>query len=363
MLSCFSLIRPLHLAIKAGHVAMVRYLLDKGTNIAAADGKGAQAIHVAAEYGSTVFLSFLLDRGAAIDSTMLGGAQPLHVASAVPRRVDVIKSLCSQGADIEAETYHGATPLYFAFLHNNVDNMKALLELGAAHSIQGQSILSIALERGHLQATRLLLERGIDPNRPVSGGRTALHWLFKSYTGVPFDPHHLPKFAEIVELLLVYGADVDLQDSKGSTPLHCLCSRTEIQIEERRLKIQLAKILLRSMRDVDTVNFAGETALGLSTKRTGGNWLCQALIASGARLLLSKPGIEIGLRLERSATVYRSILNCYLRQGSNTLTKRLGDYEKDSQDSVVLVDKPGIGVLGRLVWNPELLDLKDGSWL
>lgn len=361
MLSRFSLIRPLHLAVKAGHVAMVRYLLDMGTNIAAADGESAQAIHVAAELGSTVILSFLLDRGAAIESAMTYGHQPLHMASKNPGRANVINFLCSQGADIEGKTHHGYTPLYYASLHNNVDNMKALLELGAAHSPQGPSILSIALEHGHLQATRLFLERGMDPNRPVSGGRTALHKLFKANkAGVPFDRHHLPKYEETVELLLVYGADVDLQDSNGDTPLHCLCSRSEIQIEARRLQIQLAKILLRSMRDVDTVNFAGETALGLSAKRISGDWLCQALIASGARLLLSRPGIEIGLDLEPSATGGLSILNCYLRQNSKTLTKRLGFYEKNGRDSIAPLINHWTGVLRSLLRNLELVDVKDG---
>ena len=365
MLSCVSRKRPLHLAVQAGHVAMVRYLLDNGTNIAAPDGESAQAIHKAAECGSTVILSFLLDRGAAIDSATTNGFRPLHMASQPPDRANVIRFLCSQGADIEAKTHYGYTPLYYASLHNNVDNMEALLELGAAHGPHGPSILSTALEHGHLQATRLLLERGMDPNRPVSGGRTALQKLFKGYKAWrSFDRHRLPNFAEIVELLLVYGADVDLQDSNGDTPLQCLCSRSQFHIGERRLQIQLAKILLRSMRVVDTVNFAGETALGLSAKRISGNWLCQALIASGARLLLSRPGIEIGLYLEQSATGHLSVLNCYLRLNSKTLTKRLGDYEKDSQKNMFSLphNHHWTGVLRRLLCNLESLDLKDGSW-
>ena len=352
--------RPLHMAVQAGHVAMVRYLLDKGTNIAAADDESAQAIHVAAECGSTVILSFLLDRGAAIDSAKINGDQPLHTASQNPDRADAIKLLCSQGADIEAKTHHGYTPLYYASLHNNVDNMKALLELGAA---QGLSIFSIVLEYGHLQATRLLLEHGMDPNRPVSGGRTALHKLFKGYkAGVPFDWHHLPKFTEIVELLLVYGADVDLLDSNGDTPLHCLCSRTVTHIEERRLQIQLAKILLRSMRDIDTVNIAGETALCLSIRGKSANGLIQLLVGSGARLILSQPGIEIGLSHDVSFDGHLFFLNFHLRQDSETFTKRLGIYETVGRDGIVRLDNLSIGRLRRLLRDPESMNLDDGSW-
>ena len=325
--SCVSRKRPFHLAVEGGHIAMVRYLLDKGTDIAAPDDSSAQAIHIAAETGSAGILNFLMDRGAAIDSRMTGGAQPLHVASTTPGRVDVIKSLCRHGADTEAQTDHGCTPLYYACLYEAVDNTEALLELGAAYSPHGPSIFRPALEGGYPQATRLLLERGVDPNRPVYGERTALHGLFKACrAGVSVDRHHLPEFAEIVELLLVYGADVDLQDSNGDTPLHCLCSRSENQIEQRRLRVQLANILLRNMRDVDTVNLAGVTALCLTIREMYGNWLSQSLIDSGARLLVSKPGFEIRLELVPSVCGHLSLIYCHLRQGSNTLTKRLGDY-------------------------------------
>lgn len=351
--------RPLHLAVEGGHVGMVRYLLDNGTNIAASDGRSAQAIHKAAACGSTVMLSLLLDRGAAIDSAMTYGDQPLHIASQNPDRANVIRFLCSQGADIEAKTHNGHTPLYYAYLHDNVDNMKALLELGAAHSPQGPSILRIAVECGQSEATRLLLKHGVDPNCPVYGERTALHRLCKALW-LPSDWYYLPKYAEVVELLLVYGADVDLEDSDGNTPLHCLCSRKVTQVSEQRIQIRLVEILLRNMRDVDTVNLAGETALGLSIKEgESGNW---TLIASGARLLLNKQGIKIGLNFEESSDGHMSVLNCYLRQGSNTLTRRLVEHERDGQDSLAQLNSHSIGVLRHLLRDPESIDLNDSCW-
>ena len=175
MLSRVSWKRPLHLAVQAGHATMVQYLLDNGTDIAAPGENSVQAIHVAAKNGFTGIVGILLNRGAAMESSTLDGARPLHVASQNPRRVNVIKLLCSEGADIEAETHAGYTPLYRACLHNAVDNMKALLEFGTANSPKGPSVLDLALRCGFIRAARLLLERGLDPNRPVFDRATALH--------------------------------------------------------------------------------------------------------------------------------------------------------------------------------------------
>ena len=356
--------RPLHVAVRAGHVAMVKYLLDNGTDVVALDGAGDQAIHLAAARGSTEMLSLLLERGAAIDSATPNGDQPLHIASFNADRANVIKLLCSQGADIEAKTHDGYTPLYYACVHNAVDNMEALLELGAAHSPQGRSILSPALERGYLEASHLLLERGLDPNRPISGGRTALHSLFKDYSWVFFCHKTTPEYAEILELMLEYGADADLQDSDGNTVLHYVCSLThvihiedEFQYKERCQQIKVANPLLRSMNDVNTVNLAGETALYISMQSSSQNWLSQSLIDSGARLLVKKPGIEIGLDVERDSNTRLSNLNYYLRQGSNTSTKRLGDYQEYGRYSIDQLEGRLFGVLRRLLRNPESLDL------
>ena len=355
MLSCVSGGRPLHLAVQAGHLAMVRYFLDHGTNIASQDGDGFQAIHLAAEGGSTEILSLLLGRGTAIDSAMSDGAQALHMASYNSERANVIRFLCSRGADIEAKNYCGCTPLYYACLENTVDNMKALLELGAAHSPQGQSILEIALECGYLQATRLLLERGLDPNRPISGRPSALHALTLSYFCTP---EHM----EIGELLLAYGADVNLQDSNGDTPLHCLCSHSGIPFEGRHLGIQLANLLLQNMRNVDTVNFAGRTALGVSVDKGCSEWLSKPFIDSGSRLLLRKPRIELGLNLHQCSSGDLFHLDCYSRKDSDPSIQRLGNYPEHFNDNPSELG-PRMDILRRWLRDPGYRWIDDGSRL
>ena len=359
MLSCVSRKRPLHLAVQAGHVAMVQYFLDNGTNVSAPDGVSAQAIHLAAVWGFAGILSLLVERGAAIDSAMTDGAQPLHLASENPGRVNVIKFICSQGADIEARTNAGHTPLHYACLRNAVDNMNALLELGAAHSPQDPSIFHIVLETGCLRATHWLLERGMDPNLPISGQPPTLHGLITMDNN--FISYCMPKAVETLELLLEYGADVNLQDSKGDTPLHYLGSYSGILIERRRQGIQLANLLLKSMRDVDTVNLAGRTALGVSVEKKFSEWLCKPLVDSGSRVLLKKPHLELGLNLHQYSNSDLFYLDCYVRQGSDTSIKRLGNYPEYFNDDPSEL-WPRMDILRRWVRDPGSLDLNDGSW-
>ena len=355
MLSYVSERRPLHLAVQAGHIAMVRYLLDNGTDIAAPDGDSVQAIHVAAKYGSTGMVGFLLDRGAAIDSATCDEAQPLHVASQIPGRADVIKFLCCQGANIEAKA-NRYTPLSYACLHNAADNMEALLELGAVHSPQDPSIWEIALESGRSQATLLLLEHGLDPNRPVSGRRSALHALYSN--DYPSSGH-----AETLEFLLVYGADVDLQDSRGDTPLHRLCSHSGIPIKRGRLEIQMANLLAKSMRDVEIVNFAGLTALGVSVETGSFEWLGKPLIDSGSGLLLRRPHLELGVNLHQPSCYDLLFhLNFYVRRGSNTSIEELGNHSNVFDVDEFAKWRPMVK-LRRLLRNLESLDLNDCSWI
>ncbi|KAL8568154.1 hypothetical protein ACOMHN_027677 [Nucella lapillus] len=60
------------------------------------------------------------------------------------------------------------------------------------------------------EAVRFLMENGADPNPLYPGGNSALHYA-ASLSG-PTD---------VLEMLLSFGADVDVLNSEASTPLFC----------------------------------------------------------------------------------------------------------------------------------------------
>ena len=73
---------------------------------------------------------------------------------------------------------------------------------------------------GDVETLRALIESGVDVNlRPESGGtalREAVTWKGDSSHSVPKERH-----AAVIEFLLENGADPNIADHRGKTPLHC----------------------------------------------------------------------------------------------------------------------------------------------
>ena len=162
---------PLHQAAKLGFRDLVAHLIaEHPEHINACSRSGFTPIHVAAMNRHFDTLALLLEHGADVDSRNVYGQTPLHWA-AVDGEVDVGQYLLDCGADINARTtrnrFH-ATSLYLAANNGHVGFVRMLLERGARIDVrddQGRAQLHLAVERGDIKATRLLLlENGIDVN-------------------------------------------------------------------------------------------------------------------------------------------------------------------------------------------------------
>ncbi|WP_024927360.1 MULTISPECIES: ankyrin repeat domain-containing protein [unclassified Mesorhizobium] len=90
----------------------------------------------------------------------------------------------------------------------DVAAVASALDKGAAiDEVDGVTALYIACEAGHVELTKLLINRGADVNLPVSWQRTPLYAANKG------------GYAQIVKLLLDNGANPN-QVAKAQTPLH-----------------------------------------------------------------------------------------------------------------------------------------------
>lgn len=126
--------------------------------------------------------------------------------------LDQVKSLIEQGADIEAKTDNGSTPLHWAAASGHTDVANLLLEKGAdieAKDRGGWTPLHWAAANGQTDIANLLLEKGADIDAKTNDGKTPLHLAaYKGHTAV-------------AEMLIEKGADLDTKDCKGRTPLDC----------------------------------------------------------------------------------------------------------------------------------------------
>lgn len=72
-----------------------------------------------------------------------------------------VEALLDSGADVNAKTHTGATPLIYASWHGHTDVVKALLDHGADVNTvthDGKTALSIASEKRHSEIVKLLQE-------------------------------------------------------------------------------------------------------------------------------------------------------------------------------------------------------------
>ncbi|KAF0721495.1 hypothetical protein Ae201684_019115 [Aphanomyces euteiches] len=99
----------LHEAVRNGDLdGMVKGLLTSNTKIDGIHERSNQPLHVACESGHLAVIKFLLDKGAAINTTGHDNRTALHFASNYGY-LDVVKSLLENGAALDMKSH--ARPL------------------------------------------------------------------------------------------------------------------------------------------------------------------------------------------------------------------------------------------------------------
>lgn len=212
---------PLH---HANEPEVVKLLLDRGADISARNSDGEQPIHFAAR-GSESAVSFcrlLIKHGADPKSRDENGIQPIHLA-ARGNSVKLVEFFLNQGASPSAvahakeeHSHDGWQPLHFV-------GVSATFEAGPQDA----------------EIVRLLIRRGADVNATTSDGKTPLHLLESPAVtrqllghgatvnvrdkapGQETPLHHLARAGDLesVRLLLDHGAQLEAQDEFGGTPL------------------------------------------------------------------------------------------------------------------------------------------------
>jgi ankyrin repeat protein len=156
-------------------VPLLRFLLEHGADLKAQDRNRANALNLAVRASDIEVVRFLVERGLGVNDASPGGARPL--APALGRSyLPTIEYLLAKGATADrraltASTYWLPPAIVSKLIEQGAD-------VNTRESTFGRTPLlsAAASEQSDLETLRLLLEKGADPNVADADGETPLDW-------------------------------------------------------------------------------------------------------------------------------------------------------------------------------------------
>ena len=188
-------------AVKAGDADALRSILESAPDAATARAEGGD---------SPLMLALYLGRRELAEVMMAHGRQPDAAECAALGNVDRLRAALDAEPDLATRlTHDGWTLLHLAAFFGHVDAMRLLLERGAdPKALSTNTLRNTPLHAGMagpnaLGAARVLLDAGVDVNARQHGGYTALHAAAQHGR------------MDLVDLLLAAGADAGVAADDG----------------------------------------------------------------------------------------------------------------------------------------------------
>jgi ankyrin repeat protein/DNA-binding beta-propeller fold protein YncE len=172
------------------------------------------ALIAAAGQGDLAAVKDLLNQGASVHASNGQGVTAL-IAAAYQNQLEVAKVLIEAGADVNVKDNTQQSAYLIPTAEGYLDLLKLTLQVGAdVHSLDSYNGTGLirAADRGHVEIIEELLKTDIAIDHVNRLGWTAL--LEAIILGDGRQRH-----TEVVRLLVQAGADVNLADSNGVTPL------------------------------------------------------------------------------------------------------------------------------------------------
>lgn len=314
---------PLHSALYKGHVEMVETLVQRGADVNAVNAQGMRPLQVVFAqtwepnqiailwndgWGKTLqderqarstVVKLLVSKGADINAPTPSGDTPLHLAAAQPGLMDI---LLQNGANANARNNRGDTPLHIALRSGTTGWERTLIPAVAlqVRERRGLSPLLLSLTHRNMMARdliRLRLPR-LDALTTVYDAASrnhvatlrhllaatppaALNFLRLPDGATPLHVAALWAGRDACDLLLRKGANVNARDAFAGTPLHRALWRGGNAPEAKQVHLIAAR-LLAAGAEVNALDHDDNSPLHLAAS-TGDKALVALLLERGAR--------------------------------------------------------------------------------
>ena len=208
----------LMIACNMGNVDAIDVILNAGGNPNIADDDGGSCIQYAVDAGcSKTVLKTLINHGADVNVTNKNNTTALLLAIK-KGNMDTIYVLLKAGANPHIANDNGFACIYCAVFENcSQDVLETIITHGAdvnATDKNNETALMVACRKGNINTINVLLNAGANPNFADDSGYTCIHDVVDGYGS-----------KDVLETIISHGADVNAVNTANLTALMITCTK------------------------------------------------------------------------------------------------------------------------------------------
>uniref|UniRef100_A0A672TCK0 Histone-lysine N-methyltransferase EHMT1-like n=1 Tax=Sinocyclocheilus grahami TaxID=75366 RepID=A0A672TCK0_SINGR len=231
----------LHCAAEEGHKEICHILVQAGANLDMCDAEQRTPLMYACENNHLETVKYLLKAGASTGHKDMRGSTCLHLAARGGHTGVLQYFISMPSIDVNCKDDGGWAPLTWATENMNLEQVKMLISAGADVQIRDKEenvCLHWAAFSGCDKIAQLLLDKRSDLHAVNIHGDSPLHIAVRQNQ------------LDCVMLFLSRGADVNLKNKDGETPLNCCSVNSKMwTILNTNKKLTDCSVLICAVKD------------------------------------------------------------------------------------------------------------------